>query len=167
MKETTSIYKRFRKLFGNKREDPDFEETEIGTTGLKELTGTRNTKKAYGKGRDPVAAGDIIKMVSTNHGWDAQLEEAGIFAAWPEIVGAQIAAKAKPISLNSGKLLVKCESTAWATQLKLEHIKIINNIESHFPSVRLSEIRFVGPEAPNWNHGSRTVPGRGPRDTYG
>ena len=106
-------------------------------------------------------------MVSTNQGWDAQLEEAGIFAAWSEIVGAQVAAKTKPVSLNAGKLLVKCESTAWATQLKLEHIKIINNIESHFPSVQLSEIRFVGPEAPNWNHGSRTVPGRGPRDTYG
>lgn len=167
MKETTSVYKRFRKLFGNIREGENQEHEIIDSSGLKQLATSKNGKRAYGKGRDPITAGDIVKMVSTNHGWDAQLEEAGIFAAWPEIVGTQIAAKATPVSLNSGKLLVKCESTAWATQLSFERIKIINNIENHFPNVRLVEIRFVGPEAPTWNHGPRKVSGLGPRDTYG
>nr|NLD40552.1 DUF721 domain-containing protein [Actinomycetales bacterium] len=25
----------------------------------------------------------------------------------------------------------------------------------------------LGPKAPSWKHGIRSVPGRGPRDTYG
>ncbi|MDP4886606.1 MAG: DUF721 domain-containing protein, partial [Aquiluna sp.] len=27
--------------------------------------------------------------------------------------------------------------------------------------------RFIGPSAPSWKKGPRSVPGRGPRDTYG
>ena len=31
----------------------------------------------------------------------------------------------------------------------------------------VTRLRVVGPTAPNWKKGPRTVRGRGPRDTYG
>jgi len=31
----------------------------------------------------------------------------------------------------------------------------------------VTRVLVVGPEAPNWKKGRRSVPGRGPRDTYG
>ena len=33
--------------------------------------------------------------------------------------------------------------------------------------VGVETIRFQGPDAPTWKRGPRSVPGRGPRDTYG
>ena len=31
----------------------------------------------------------------------------------------------------------------------------------------VKRLKVAGPSAPNWRHGSRHIPGRGPRDTYG
>ena len=42
----------------------------------------------------------------------------GLFERWEELVGAGIAAHAKPISLRNGQLLVEVDTNAWATQLR-------------------------------------------------
>ena len=36
-----------------------------------------------------------------------------------------------------------------------------------FPAANVVQLRFLGPNTPSWNHGPRSVKGRGPRDTYG
>ena len=36
-----------------------------------------------------------------------------------------------------------------------------------FPEAGVDAIRFIGPDVPSWKWGPRTIPGRGPRDTYG
>jgi predicted nucleic acid-binding Zn ribbon protein len=41
----------------------------------------------------------------------------GVFAHWADIVGAQLAAHARPLSLASGVLVVGVTEPAWATQL--------------------------------------------------
>ena len=43
---------------------------------------------------------------------------AGVFAAWDEAVGPQIAAHARPASLNDGRLVVDVDQPTWATQLR-------------------------------------------------
>ena len=35
------------------------------------------------------------------------------------------------------------------------------------PEAGVDGIRFIGPDVPSWKWGPRTIPGRGPRDTYG
>ncbi|MBV9410005.1 MAG: DUF721 domain-containing protein [Acidimicrobiia bacterium] len=42
----------------------------------------------------------------------------GVFGHWADIVGPQLAAHAKPLSLASGVLLVGVTEPAWATQLR-------------------------------------------------
>jgi predicted nucleic acid-binding Zn ribbon protein len=66
-----------------------------------------------------------------------------------------------------GVLLVRCDSTAWATQLSLMRTQISDRIAKDFPDAGVESLRFLGPNTPSWNHGRRTVAGRGPRDTYG
>lgn len=41
----------------------------------------------------------------------------GLFGRWAEIVGPQLAAHARPVSLSSGVLVVAVTEPAWATQL--------------------------------------------------
>ena len=38
---------------------------------------------------------------------------------WAEIVGAEVAAHAEPVSWADGELVVQADSTAWATQIRL------------------------------------------------
>jgi len=41
----------------------------------------------------------------------------GLFGRWADIVGPQLAAHARPLSLSSGVLVVGVTEPAWATQL--------------------------------------------------
>ena len=71
------------------------------------------------------------------------------------------------IELRDGILTVQCNSTTWATELRRLRVEILSRILDEYPDVGLRDLRFLAPGAPSWRHGSRTVPGRGPRDTYG
>ena len=42
----------------------------------------------------------------------------GLFGRWADIVGPQLAAHARPLSLSSGTLVVAVTEPAWATQLR-------------------------------------------------
>jgi predicted nucleic acid-binding Zn ribbon protein len=45
--------------------------------------------------------------------------------------------------------------------------EILEKIKLLYPTLEITQIRFLGPNAPSWKKGPRSVPGRGPRDTYG
>jgi predicted nucleic acid-binding Zn ribbon protein len=64
-------------------------------------------------------------------------------------------------------MVLRADSTAWATQMKLLLPNLEKRLEEQIGIGRLSEIKILGPAAPSWKHGLRSVPGRGPRDTYG
>lgn len=41
-----------------------------------------------------------------------------VFAAWPDLVGESVAARARPRTLKDGTLVVHVDEPAWATQLR-------------------------------------------------
>jgi len=127
----------------------------------------RNTSQPFEKGRDPVKAGSSIDGLLKDFNWDGPLREAELFANWPKIVGEQNAANSQPEALINGVLTVRCKSTAWATQLKLMQAPILERLKTDYPTVEIKSLKFLGPNAPSWKKGARSVPGRGPRDTYG
>lgn len=128
---------------------------------------TKIRSKPFDKGRDPVTAGDTLDALLDQFEWNAKIERAELFAIWPEIVGPDSAAASVPEELKDGRLVVRCRSTAWATQLRLLHDAVLAKIQERFVDLGISEIKFLGPDAPSWKKGPRSVPGRGPRDTYG
>ena len=121
----------------------------------------------FGPGRDPGELGDILGLLADDLGWTPFLMESQIVEAWPEIVGSDVAARTKPTGVSEGTLTVMCESTAWATQLRLMSSEILTKLLQALPESRISQLVFLGPNAPSWKRGQRSVPGRGPRDTYG
>ncbi len=117
---------------------------------------------------DPTLVANILEELVKDREWDSGLAEGNLFATWPTIVGADVAQHTETISLLDGKLLVQCSSTAWATQLSLAHNDILATIRASAPGALVEAVRFIGPQAPSWKKGLRSVSnGRGPRDTYG
>jgi predicted nucleic acid-binding Zn ribbon protein len=128
---------------------------------------SKQRSKPFGAGRDPITASSTIDSLMEDFRWQSQMEEAELFVKWPEIVGELNAKNTQPENLANGKLTVRCKSTAWATELRLMQNQILEKISSSFPELEIKSISFLGPDAPSWKKGPRSVPGRGPRDTYG
>lgn len=127
----------------------------------------RATSKPFDPGRDVVAAGAVLDGLLNQFGWDNPIREADLFNRWPELVGEANGAASTPERLENGLLTVRCKSTAWATQFKLMKPQVLQAVTDAFPQLGIADIRFIGPDAPSWKKGPRSVPGRGPRDTYG
>lgn len=121
----------------------------------------------FDKGREPITAISGVDALMQDFRWQSQLEQADLFIRWAEVVGEINAKNSQPESITKNKLTVRCKSTAWATELRLMQQSILQKIASQFPQLGITQIAFIGPDAPSWKKGPRSVPGRGPRDTYG
>jgi len=118
--------------------------------------------------KDPKSLGDVMSELISNRDWRQGLAEGNIFSDWEKIVGAEIATHATPISLVDGRLTIQTSSTAWATQLTLISSELLKTISNSSPGALVEELNLIGPHAPNWKKGLRTIRGaKGPRDTYG
>ena len=52
-----------------------------------------------------------------------------VFARWEEVVGATVAAHARPVSLVDGVLVVAVDEPGWATQLRFLTADILRRLE--------------------------------------
>lgn len=120
------------------------------------------------KKEDPEKLSNILSDLVTTRDWKNGIAEGTLFTKWREIVGNEIADHCEPITLYEGKLTIKAESTSWATQLRLISPDLLKNIRSRSEGALVDELNVIGPNAPSWKRGLRTIRGaKGPRDTYG
>lgn len=159
MTEAAEVYQRLKALFG-------------GTVRRSGQSPQRRRREAaesrpYGPGRDPRGIGDVLTVLTDELGWASPLAKSELMASWPELVGADTAGHTSPVGIEDGLLTVKCDSTGWATQLRLMRSELLGHITKRFPDAGITGIRFQGPDVPSWKRGPRSIPGRGPRDTYG
>lgn len=117
---------------------------------------------------DPTLISQTLQELVTERDWKSGIAEGTLFSTWPQIVGDEIAEHTEPISLLDGVLLIKCSSTTWAVQMKAMEIDLLKTIQQSTPGVLVDALRFMGPHAPSWKRGIRSIKNaRGPRDTYG
>lgn len=121
----------------------------------------------FSDGRDPSGLGEVIDGLTVKLGWTSSLARSELLLGWPQIVGAETSEHAEPVGIEEGVLTVRCDSTAWATQLRLMRSQVTTEIAKRYPDADIQSVRFEGPNAPSWKRGPRSIPGRGPRDTYG
>jgi len=157
--EARAVYSRFRKIFG----DP----SKLSRDARKRAIKLPGSTVPFGEGRDPHSLGDAIDGLTRRLGWNSPLAQSELILTWAEIAGADTAAHSEPVGVEEGVLTVRCDSTAWATQLRLMRVQIQTQIAQRFPEAGIQSVRFEGPNAPSWKRGPRVIPGRGPRDTYG
>ena len=117
---------------------------------------------------DPAPISELINQIVSDRNWNQGVAEGNLFSDWEKIVGLEIASHTLPISTVDGKLMIKCSSTAWANQMRLMQQELLTTIRNSAPGALIEELIFLGPNAPKWRKGLRSIKGaRGPRDTYG
>jgi predicted nucleic acid-binding Zn ribbon protein len=118
--------------------------------------------------RDPQLLGSQLERLVAERGWELELRVRGVFARWPELVGEEVGAHCTPEAFTDGKLTVRTDSTAWATQLKLLAPALVRRLNEELGHGTVTLIDIVGPHLPRGVGGRRrTRDSRGPRDTYG
>lgn len=157
--EHVSVYLRFRQVFGDA--------STRGATARKRATKKEGASVPFAAGRDPHGLGDVIDGLASKMGWTSPLARSELIASWADIVGEDTAEHSTPAGIEEGVLTVHCDSTAWATQLRLMRSQVTTTIAQRYPDAAIQSVRFEGPNAPSWKRGPRSIPGRGPRDTYG
>ncbi len=135
-------------------------------------TGSRKRKEVLQEERvdlgDPQKISNILHELIETRDWQKGIAEGNLFTDWREIVGAEIADHSSPITLYEGKLTIQTSSTAWSTQLRLMNDQILRKIQQSAPGAVVEELNIIGPYAPSWKRGLRTIRGaQGPRDTFG
>lgn len=120
-----------------------------------------------GAARDPQLLGETAADLSRTLGWNQPLSIGGVIGRWPDVVGEQIAERCTPETFIDGDLVVRADSTAWATQIRLLLPQLERRLAEEVGEGVVTSIQVLGPGGPTWRKGPRNVPGRGPRDTYG
>lgn len=157
--EAQAVYLKFRQIFG--------QPGSRSTAARKRRSKTDGATVPFGGGREPHGLSSVIDGLASTLGWTSPLARSDLLASWVEIAGAETAAHSTPVAIDDGVLTVLCDSTAWATQLRLMRSAITTHILASYPDAGISAVRFEGPHGPSWKKGPRSIPGRGPRDTYG
>ncbi|MGW5585407.1 DUF721 domain-containing protein [Streptomyces sp. NPDC003857] len=125
---------------------------------------------ARADGRDPMALGAAINRLITERGWETPAAVGGVMGRWPQIVGADLARHCVPQRYDEDEhvLTVSCDSTAWATQLRLLTPQLVARLNEDLGHGTVRLIKVHGPGAPAQRFGPLRAPGsKGPGDTYG
>ncbi|AUG78567.1 hypothetical protein CFP65_3784 [Kitasatospora sp. MMS16-BH015] len=125
---------------------------------------------ARADGRDPVPLGAALNRLITERGWEAPAAVGGVMGRWAQIVGPDIAAHCEPKSFDEAAavLTVQCDSTAWATQLRLLARQLVARLNHELGHGTVKVIKVQGPDAPARGYGRLRAPGsKGPGDTWG
>lgn len=118
--------------------------------------------------RDPQLLDQAMGRLIANHGWELDLKVQGVFGRWAELVGDEVAGHCTPETFADGQLVVRTDSTAWATQLKLLAPTVVRRLNEELGHGTVTLIEVLGPHLPSWTKGRLSSrDGRGPRDTYG
>ncbi|NED95459.1 DUF721 domain-containing protein [Phytoactinopolyspora alkaliphila] len=120
-----------------------------------------------GDERDPQPLSAAVDKLADEHGWEEDLSVHGVMARWDELVGAEVASHVRPESYDESVLTVRADSSAWATQVRLLASELVKKINQRIGHGTVTKVNVLGPQARSWSKGRRSVPGRGPRDTYG
>jgi predicted nucleic acid-binding Zn ribbon protein len=123
---------------------------------------------AHPDDRDPQLLDSTIGRLIAEQGWGTDVRVHGVFTRWEHLVGRDVALHCTPESYADGKLTVRTDSTAWATQMKLLAPTVLRRLNGELGDGTVTVIDVQGPTGPTWKRGLRSVrDGRGPRDTYG
>ena len=103
--------------------------------------------------RTAARAGDLLAALLAGWGLDARLQQYQALVIWDEVVGPQIAARARPEKIRDGVLEVCVDQPTWMQQLQLLKPQILAKLNARLGDAPLHEIylkrgKVMAPAAP-------------------
>ncbi len=86
--------------------------------------------------------GDILPAVLKSIGLDRKLKQQEIISIWPEVVGADIAARTQAVRVDKGVLIVHVDHSAWIQELHFMEKEILKKLKAKAPDIDIKRIRF-------------------------
>jgi predicted nucleic acid-binding Zn ribbon protein len=117
--------------------------------------------------RDPQPIAASVDDLVLERGWTQPIAVGGVEGRWAEIVGPDVAEHCVPEAFEAGRLTVRADSTAWATQVRMLAPTLLARLNDDLGAGTVTHLQVQGPQGPSWKKGRLRVKGRGPRDTYG
>lgn len=117
--------------------------------------------------RDPQMLETGLRRLVNDRGWAVEVAIGGVMGRWPAVVGAEMAQHCEPETFVDGVLVVRADSTAWATQVRLLAPHLLRRLGEELGEGVVDTVQVRGPAGPSWRRGRLRVSGQGPRDTYG
>lgn len=90
--------------------------------------------------RQAVPAGELLEKLLHSFGLDKRLQQYSALVIWDEVVGAQIAAHARPHKLRGAVLEVCVDQPAWMQQLQLMKPQLLQKLNDHPAKPGIKEI---------------------------
>jgi hypothetical protein len=118
-------------------------------------------------GRDPQTFAAVVQRLLHERGWVQDVSVGGVIGRWREVVGDQVADHCVPETFEDKVLVVRADSTAWATQVRLLTPRLLERLAQEVGDGVVESVTVLGPAGPSFRRGPRSVRGPGPRDTYG
>lgn len=108
-----------------------------------------------------------LKRVIQTNGWEKPVGMGTVMGRWTQIVGPDVARHCYVETFDEGVLVVRTSSTAWMKQMQLLLPTVERRIAEEVGPGIVAQVIVRGPAQRSWKKGLWSVPGRGPRDTYG
>lgn len=112
---------------------------------------TRTGSHHGAAGRMPSAVGAVLESEIARRRWTRRLEGVAVIERWPEVVGEQLADRCEPVRLVGDVLVIRAESSVWATQITYLAGTIVGRVSDVLGPGLVSDVRVV--VGPQHDHG--------------
>ncbi len=84
--------------------------------------------------------GSLLKQVLGEQGMDERLNRYQAWLIWDQVVGKQIAARARPLRFRQGVLEVQVDHPVWMQQLQMLKSQILEKLNRQLPNAKIEDI---------------------------
>jgi predicted nucleic acid-binding Zn ribbon protein len=92
--------------------------------------------------REPKKLSELLDRTAKRLGGPSTGTSSTVFSRWEEVVGADIAGHARPVSLHGGTLLLAVDHPAWATELRYMTSDLLTRISEATGRSEVTEIHI-------------------------
>ena len=101
------------------------------------------THEPFTHGEPAAAMGTLVPSVMKALGLEKRLQESQVFYLWQQIVGADVARHAQPISLRNGILAIAVDHPIWLQELqRFRKTLLLQKIQEHVGKKAIRDISF-------------------------
>ena len=93
-------------------------------------------------------AGNLLKEVLARAGFDPDAPEARIYRVWDDILGHDLAGRARLRDIDRGRLVVEVDHPAWMQLVQMRQSRILRRVARRFPALGISRMHLLVNPAP-------------------